>query len=79
MRSGSEILTAIRDHTEFYSARYSQLSALRADVLWGDKEAVVQVGNYRDDSRSRFAPGHDHVSVCKTDPDYLLPVQFTRE
>lgn len=79
MRSGSEILTAIRDHTEFYSARYSQLSALRADVLWGDKEAVVQVGNYRDDSRSRFAPGHDHVSVCKPDPDYLLPVQFTRE
>jgi hypothetical protein len=78
MSSGSEILTAVRDHTEFYSARYPKLTALRANVLWGDKEAIVQVGNYRDDSRSRFAQGHDHVSVCKPEPDFLLPLQFTR-
>ena len=79
MRSGSEILTAIRDRTEFYSALYPDLTALRAQILWGDKEAVVQVGDYRDDDPSRFARGHDHVSVCKPTPEYVVPIEFVRE
>lgn len=79
MSPGSESLTAIRDHTEFYSEHYPDLTALRAAILWGDKEAVVQVGNYRNDARNRFAEGHDHVSVCKPNLAYLLPMEFTRD
>src|SRR5207247_1742472 len=41
MCSGSEILTAIRDRTEFYSEHYPELSALRAEIVCVEKAAGV--------------------------------------
>lgn len=78
MQPESQLVTAIRDRTEEYSSRYPTLTALRAKILWGRKENVLTAGDYRDDDYE-FAEGHDHVSVCKPNPEYLRPLEFVRE
>jgi hypothetical protein len=80
MQQNSQVLASIRSTTEHFleNDEHSWMTALRALVVWGEKDAVVAKGEFRDDRR--FAPTpvpeKGHVSVCKPRPEYLLPLEF---
>ena len=76
MKQDSKILESIRDDTEKFAEEYPSISSLRALILWGENENIVQQGEYRWDIRWDCLPDHDHVSICKPRDDFLTPLEF---
>lgn len=61
--------------TEDLAARHP---ILRARVLWGSEEHVLDrgPGRYTTDVSRDQAEGKTHTSVCKPTPEYLHPLEF---
>ena len=71
------ILGELRESTVAFAERNPEIPALRSATLWGDAEDTVAHATYRYDT-SRIAPGRNHITVCKPDNTYLLPLSFVR-
>ena len=80
MQQESQLLASIRTSTEHFLDREEcdWMTALRALVVWGEKDAVVAKGEFRGDRTFTPRPVHGkgHSSVCKPRADYLLPLEF---
>lgn len=75
----SPVLTSIRDQTERAAESRKEVSALRADVLFGNDEDVVFRGEYSCDHSCAPIKGKGHTDVCKPTEDYLEPLEFLAE
>jgi hypothetical protein len=76
MKQDSKILEAIRDDTEKFAEEHPKMLSLRALILWGEEEDIVQQGEYRCDISWDRLPNHDHVSICKPKNDFITPLEF---
>jgi hypothetical protein len=75
MKDG-RVLQEIRTTTEKLADKFS-FNALRARVLFGEKEDVVaRPAEYYHDVSDDPQPGHDHTSICKPIPGYITPLEF---
>lgn len=70
------LIDQIRSDTSAFLSTSPRLRALRAPVLFGDRERVVVSGEYTGDFPEPLEPGKDHVSVCKPKFDYQRPLNF---
>jgi pimeloyl-ACP methyl ester carboxylesterase len=80
MQQNSQLLGSIRSATEHFLEvdEYKWMAALRALVVWGEKDAVVAKGEFVGDRKftPMPVPGKGHVSVCKPRSGYILPLEF---
>src|SRR5437870_8767151 len=76
MKQGSAIINSTRDATEKLADQYPKFGSLRALVLWGENEQIVQPGEYLCDIKWACLPDHDHTSICKPRGDNVTPLKF---
>ncbi len=77
MSQNSHLLGMVRDGTEYFAKIFPSLPALKASILWAEKDSVVIDAGYVTDPSSFRAPGTTHVTVCKPKKDYFSPLRFT--
>jgi hypothetical protein len=73
------LLPELKRETEELGGQFPGLSALRADVLWGEVDDIVVEREYSYDRRRggpKGAIGKDHVSVCKPTAGYRQPLDL---
>jgi pimeloyl-ACP methyl ester carboxylesterase len=75
LHSESDKLKRLRDDTEKLAGTTFH-SALVADVVYGEKEHIVERDKFRLDRIELPITGRNHTSVCKPDKDYRDPLQF---
>jgi pimeloyl-ACP methyl ester carboxylesterase len=78
LKSESDKLTRLRTDTEELAAKTS-FRALVADVVYGEKEHIVERDKFRLDRINLPLAKRDHRSVCKPDTDYREPLKFVKE
>lgn len=80
MKQGSNFLTVVREGTEDMARSFTDLTALRADVLWATSDSVVIDTEYLVDRNCdplrEHVAGTNHVTVCKPTTGYLAPIQM---
>lgn len=78
LQQGSEILEHTKRRTEaaLGGSRVSDLSALRAQILWANPDDVVIAERYDTDFVDHFIDGQDHGSLCKPHEMYPTPWNF---
>ncbi len=75
LKIGSPTIVDLRRVTEqLYAER--QIAALRAAVLFGKHEEIVDVGGYSHDEELPTEPGHSHTTICKPTKRFLKPLEF---
>ena len=79
MKQNSKILDAIKEETERFARDDPLNTALRALILWGEDENIVQQGEYECDIRWDCLEKHDHVSICKPTDSFEIPLEFVCE
>lgn len=70
-------IKALQKRTEEMARRHGH-PGLRAQIVFGEYENVVERGRYIFDETARPIPDKDHNSVCKPNARYLEPLQFVR-
>ncbi len=78
LHSESDKLKRLRDETEKLAGTTSH-PALVADVVYGEREHIVERDKFRLDRIELPIRGRDHVSICKPDDEYRDPLQFVME
>ena len=78
LRSDSPVLGTLRQETEYISGRFQRMTALKANIIWGENDKVVFMGRYRYDLEEDPVPGHDRTSTCKSTFDFLEPLRFVQ-
>jgi pimeloyl-ACP methyl ester carboxylesterase len=75
-------IQVVRKETERLYTTF-QLPALKAVLLFGEHEEIVEIGGYRQDEYydaapggKRTEPGQAHVSICKPSYKFMIPLQF---
>lgn len=78
LRRDSDLLEQTRNDTEaLVSDHVSELSALRARIMWARPERVVERDGYRTDYEAEsLVPQRTHSEVCKPCPGYEQPRRF---
>lgn len=71
----SPLISNLRPKTERMARLLSNVTALFAQILWGRDDKIVYMDKF-DCDHDTFVPGQDHVSVCKPNLSYRLPLQF---
>lgn len=72
------LLSDIRRYTEEHSEKFPNVPALRARVLWGAGEWLVEAWQYKWDKPVEFEREVGHTSVCKPTLRYRRPLEFVR-
>ena len=74
LKPGSRILNELK---ATYAAQDPLVTPLRARVIHGDTDSVVDPGplDIRDDHLIPSCPGRGHFSVCKPKTAFLLPIE----
>ena len=72
----STFLAAVREQTERFAFDHPEVSAMRADILWAERDSIVISMSYACDIEQGHAPGTTHSTVCKPHPGYTLPLEF---
>ncbi len=75
LHSESDKLKRLRDETEKLAGTTSH-PALVADVVYGEKEHIVERDKFRLDKIDLPVLGRDHRSICKPDEKYRDPLHF---
>ncbi len=78
MQPDTVIMQSICRNTEEFANRFPAASALRALVLWGAVDSVVQIGEYACDRSVGRLKNHNHTSICKPTMSYRYPLKFVR-
>jgi len=60
----SQLLRSLRDDTNYFAAKHSSVSALRATIVWAQRDRIVVSLPYRYDTSFRLLRS-THSSVCK--------------
>jgi pimeloyl-ACP methyl ester carboxylesterase len=78
LKSDSLILRQVESATKEVAAANPTLSAFKALVIWGENDQIVLQGEYSTDMAHALSPvpGHDHGSICKPNPAFVLPLEF---
>jgi hypothetical protein len=76
MRPETGLLGDLREKTEELARRFPDLRAFSADVLWAERDDVVEDRDYFCDRTRGRAPGKNHVTVCKPTGDYRQPLDL---
>ncbi len=71
----SPLISNPRPKTERMAKRLSNVGALFAQILWGRVDKIVYMDKFDCDYDS-FVPAQDHISVCKPNLNYRLPLEF---
>jgi hypothetical protein len=86
LRSKSATLVNLQRETEALLSKYPAIKALKASMLFGQQEYVVEVGGYSQDEFYGATPGHkhfepnqNHVTVCKPCGSYRRPIEFVAQ
>jgi hypothetical protein len=76
----SDLLNNLRTHTEEFQRNYPtreySLPCLRAQIVFGTLEEVVQPAHYLQDTLHPPRQNKNHGTICKPKPDYLFPLEF---
>src|SRR5947207_7161957 len=75
LRPGSPTLVDLRKETETQYEKH-KIHALKALLLFGEKEDVVFIGGYCHDERLPTEKGQSHASICKPTRQYVKPLEF---
>jgi hypothetical protein len=76
MAEVSSSVTTARTSTDLYTT-HLKMGCFRAHILWADNDAIVNGERYRKDSQCKnLPPGTNHISVCKPNEAYRLPLAF---
>jgi hypothetical protein len=75
LRPGSPTLVDLRKETETLYEKH-KIQALKALLLFGEKEDVVFIGGYCHDEQLPTEKGHNHTSICKPTRQYVKPLEF---
>jgi hypothetical protein len=78
MTKGDSILEDLNKFTVETWEKYLHISPLRARVLWGGQEPLLDAWNYKWDSPVEHVAGVGHTRVCKPTEKYLKPLEFVR-
>jgi hypothetical protein len=79
MNPASASVTETRKQTDEYAARLD-MACFRADILWAEKDLVVNGEKYASDMQCKyFPPATTHISVCKPTMNYTLPLRFVEK
>lgn len=78
MQPETLIMRQLIDETVKAADKWKGMTALRALILWGAKDSIVQMGEYKCDTRVGIVPGHDHFSICKPTMAYRKPLGFVQ-
>lgn len=86
LRPQSATLLNLQKETEALSNKYPRISALKASMLFGRNDSVVEIGGYSQDEFYGALPGqkhtephHNHLSICKPSTTFPKPMQFVSE
>jgi hypothetical protein len=86
LRPGSPTLLNLQRETESLYSKYPAVPALKASMLFGQHEEIVELGGYLHDEyygvepgEKRTEPGHNHTSICKPSPTFTTPLEFVAE
>ena len=75
LQPGSPILVDLRRETEdVYKAE--RIPACKALSIFGQHEEIVFTGKYAHDEQPQIVPDKNHVSVCKPNFEYQIPLGF---
>lgn len=75
LQPNSDVLVDTRRRTEEL-AQDPEAGALKARILWAEREDVVIAVRYLTDFVDESAPGRNHINVCKPTQDYTTPWRF---
>ncbi len=77
LQPGSEFLTDVRRRTETLVGEHrTELGALRARIVWANRDDVVADNRYKDDYVANYVYGKSHFTVCRPDLAYQTPWLF---
>lgn len=79
MTKGDSILDDLKKFTGESWEKYLYVSPLRARVLWGGQEPLLDAWNYKWDAPVEHVAGVGHIRVCKPTEKYLKPLEFVRD
>jgi pimeloyl-ACP methyl ester carboxylesterase len=82
LKPGSPTIEAVRKETERLYSTF-QIPALKAILLFGQHEEIVEIGGYVQDEyyeavpgQKRTEPGKRHESICKPSHSFMKPLEF---
>jgi hypothetical protein len=86
LRPGSPTLLNLQRKTEELWVKYPEVTALKASMLFGQQDSVVEIGGYSHDEfygakdgQIHTEPGHGHTSICKPSVLFTKPIEFVAE
>jgi pimeloyl-ACP methyl ester carboxylesterase len=68
-----------RDTQAVIDAHADHNISIASEIIWAERETVVIAGNFCLDPLPILAYDQGHMSVCKPNADYLLPVDHVKE
>jgi pimeloyl-ACP methyl ester carboxylesterase len=71
-------INELKGGTEKFAEAWPNLSAFRANILWGEKDSIVTPGAYSCDKAS-LAEKRNHISICKPGIGYPKPLEFVSD
>jgi pimeloyl-ACP methyl ester carboxylesterase len=69
----------LREDTNQLTQKVPWMRALAADILYGERDHFVGMGEYFADRTEPPEPGQGHASICKPTPRYHRPLEFVSE
>jgi len=86
LRPKSATLVNLQRETEMLRSKYPKIRALKASMLFGQHEYVVDIGGYSQDEfygadagHKHVEPNQNHTTVCKPSVSYRKPLEFVAE
>ena len=75
LQKDSPLLHQLKDETEDIAEAYPYLEAFRAFPIFGVKDRIVYIGEYKRDHPAKLVPEHNHISICKPGLKYRDPLK----
>jgi hypothetical protein len=70
-----QLLSVLRDNTNYYADRYPELTALRASIAWAHHDDIVTAISYRHDAEITVRDTN-HKTICKPWDKFPAPFYF---
>jgi hypothetical protein len=71
-----QVLADVRTYTEDSWEEHRYVPALRARILWGGSDRIVNAWGFKHDTPVEYVEGVGHMTVCKPSLDFTKPLDF---
>jgi pimeloyl-ACP methyl ester carboxylesterase len=73
---GDQVLSDVRNYTEGAWDQHRYVPALRARIMWGGSDRIVNAWGFKHDSPVEYVNGVGHMTICKPSWDFTRPFDF---